>query len=146
MPASCRLLLWAPAAVVVLLALAWVVSLAVTYSIGFAAPQSPWQYELGSYRGSLFVNYHPRYRTHVRPVHFYWFNDRVTESPFGRFASNRSPRPGPSPFWQIHAPFLVLITVAFPLAIGALNSFRFRIWHYLAYTALCGLELAYYLR
>jgi len=34
--------------------------------------------------------------------------------------------------------------VLFPLAIGPFVSYR--LWHYLAYTALAAVELAYYLR
>ena len=43
-------------------------------------------------------------------------------------------------------PIVLLITLVAPLAVGPFLSFRFRLWHYLAYTALVALELAYYLR
>jgi hypothetical protein len=43
-------------------------------------------------------------------------------------------------------PVLLIVTILFPLAIGPFISFRFRLWHYLAYTALVAVELAYYLR
>ena len=45
-----------------------------------------------------------------------------------------------------HIPVPVLVTIWLPLAIGPFLSFRFRLWHYLAYTALVAVELAYYLR
>jgi hypothetical protein len=47
-------------------------------------------------------------------------------------------------FLLVPIPFMS--TVLLPLAIGTFNSFRFRLWHYLAYTALVAVELAYYLR
>jgi hypothetical protein len=140
-----HMLIYAPAVAVVLFVVAWVVSLAGTYIVSFAAPQSRWHYQAGGFRGSLFLNYQflpPQ----QRPVQFFWFNDRVSHSPWGEFASNRSSRPGPSRYWQIHVPFLVLITAVGPLAFGAFHHFRFRLWHYLAYTAVVALQLAYYLR
>jgi hypothetical protein len=57
---------------------------------------------------------------------------------------------GPDPFggserWHF-VPLPTIITALLPLAIGPFISFRFRLWHYLAYTALVAVELAYYLR
>ena len=46
----------------------------------------------------------------------------------------------------VHVPAPVVATALLPLAFGALSSFRFRLWHYLAFTALVAVELAYYLR
>ena len=43
-------------------------------------------------------------------------------------------------------PIPLLGTLILPLAVGPVLAFRFRLWHYLAYTALFALELAYYLR
>ena len=43
-------------------------------------------------------------------------------------------------------PFAVLTIALLPLAIVPFISFRFCIWHYLAYTALVAVELAYYLQ
>jgi hypothetical protein len=47
---------------------------------------------------------------------------------------------------HVMLPQLCLITAVTPLAVGPFLSYRFRLWHYLAYTALVALELAYYLR
>jgi len=44
-----------------------------------------------------------------------------------------------------HLPIPALVTLWLPVAIGPFLSFRFRLWHYFAYTALVALELAYYL-
>ena len=43
-------------------------------------------------------------------------------------------------------PIPLLCTLILPLAAGPFLSFRFRLWQYLAYTALVAVELAYYLR
>jgi hypothetical protein len=43
-------------------------------------------------------------------------------------------------------PIPLLCTLILPLAIGPFLSFRLRLWHYFAYTALLAIELAYYLR
>ncbi len=48
--------------------------------------------------------------------------------------------------WGVGVPILVAITGLLPFAIGPFLSFRFRLWHYLAYTALVAVELTYYLR
>lgn len=50
-----------------------------------------------------------------------------------------------SPGWLV-IPITCLLTVLYPFAIGPFLSFRFRLWHYLAFTALVAIELAYYLR
>jgi hypothetical protein len=47
---------------------------------------------------------------------------------------------------DVFIPIPPLITMVLPFAIGPFISFRFRICHYLAYTALVAVELAYYLR
>jgi hypothetical protein len=47
---------------------------------------------------------------------------------------------------EVAIPLLLCMTGLFPLAVGPFISFRFQIWHYLAYTALVAVELAYYLR
>jgi hypothetical protein len=47
---------------------------------------------------------------------------------------------------RIVLPYPLLITVVVPLALAPFLRFRFRLWHYLAYTALVAVELAYYLR
>jgi hypothetical protein len=48
--------------------------------------------------------------------------------------------------WTMNLPLMLLSTSILPFAIGPFISFRFRLWHYLAYTALVAVELAYYLR
>ncbi len=54
----------------------------------------------------------------------------------------------PAHAWSLggRVPIAFFVTALLPLAIGPFISFRFRLWHYLAYTALVALELAYYLR
>jgi len=48
--------------------------------------------------------------------------------------------------YSANIPIPMLVTVIAPLAIGPLLSFRFRLWHYLAYTVLVAVEFAYYLQ
>jgi hypothetical protein len=46
----------------------------------------------------------------------------------------------------VQVPYPLILTVLLPVTIGPFIVFRFRLWHYLAFTALVALELAYYLR
>lgn len=46
----------------------------------------------------------------------------------------------------VQVPLPVVAAALLPLAFGSLRSFRFRLWHYLAFTAIVAVELAYYLR
>gem|GEM_PF-2911905 len=43
-------------------------------------------------------------------------------------------------------PYACLLAAILPIAVGACTGFRFCLWHYLAYTAIVALELAYCLR
>gem|GEM_PF-534857 len=46
----------------------------------------------------------------------------------------------------VELPIPLLLSLLLPLAIGPFLSFRFNLWHYVAYTTLVAVELAYYLR
>jgi hypothetical protein len=46
----------------------------------------------------------------------------------------------------IEVPIPLIVTALIPLAMKTILSSSFRLWHYLGYTALVALELAYYLR
>ena len=46
----------------------------------------------------------------------------------------------------VRVPIPCLLAALLPIAVGSFTRFRFRLWHYLAYTALVAVELAYYLR
>jgi hypothetical protein len=46
----------------------------------------------------------------------------------------------------LRVPIPLLLVGMLPLAIGPFISYRFHLWHYLAYTALVAVEFAYYLR
>jgi hypothetical protein len=48
--------------------------------------------------------------------------------------------------WRANLPFLLLLTLLLPPAVGPFTHFRFPLWSYFAYTALLAAELAYYLR
>lgn len=47
-------------------------------------------------------------------------------------------------YWS--CPVLCLVTALLPFAVGALTGFRFRLWQWLAYTALVAVQLAYFLQ
>jgi hypothetical protein len=47
---------------------------------------------------------------------------------------------------EFRFPIPLSLTLLLPVALGPFLSFRFRLWHFLAYTALIAVELAYYLR
>jgi hypothetical protein len=49
-------------------------------------------------------------------------------------------------YLNIHIPIACLLTGLLPFAFGPFIAYRFRLWHYLGYTALIAVELAYYLR
>jgi hypothetical protein len=49
-------------------------------------------------------------------------------------------------FFFAVVPIPMLITALLPLAIGPFTRFRFRLWHYLTFTALVSVQLVYYLR
>jgi hypothetical protein len=145
MPTLRRILKYAPAVVMGLLVVAWVVSLVAMFGgnyrygnceigggvtrgtigggVGSAQPNFPdgWSWAL-----------HPRKPSTFREVAGQLLV--YTELPQFRWCC------------ALYLPFLLLITLITPLAIGPFISFRFRLWHYLAYTALVAVELAYYLR
>jgi hypothetical protein len=128
-----RILKYTPAVVLGLLVVAWVVS-------WFGIPRVT--IEIG---GSLYCLELELGSLAARPsdsnVGFYW-------SPYGGVF----PDPGSAWFsadegeYRLGLPIPLINALALALAIGPFISFRFRLWHYLAYTALVALELAYYLR
>jgi len=48
--------------------------------------------------------------------------------------------------YEFGCPHVILMTAVLPLAIGAISSFRFRLWQYFVYMAIIAAELAFYLR
>jgi hypothetical protein len=113
MPTLRRILKYAPAVVMGLLVVVWVVSLGLAPRIW--VPIQRWGSAIALEEGSLA---------------FYYLV--VLDS---SYMYERALIPLP---W--------VMTPMLPLAIGPFISFRFRLWHYLAFTTLVAVELAYYLR
>ena len=145
MPTLRRILKYTPAAVLGLLVVAWVVSLfgKLTLLVGDLRPLAA-----GANGGSLVIAtgnqtgwlYVPR----QSPLEFRLHRTAV-EHPAGRICYNPHPCAGFHNL-RLEVPIACLLGVILPFAIGPFLSFRFRLWHYLAYTAVVAVELAYYLR
>jgi hypothetical protein len=135
MPTLRRILKYTPAAVLGLLVVAWVVS---QYRV-LMIPLGPvGRHVVGIQEGSVTIEYlsnggvdflfKPRSPTSVAS-RLGWLGFIPIEND-----------------WLVMIPISLLVTGSLPLAIGAFTGYRFRLWHYLAFTALIAVELAYYLR
>jgi hypothetical protein len=140
-----RILKYTPAVVIGLLVVAWMVSV-FSYSkiaVGFGRHFVNAIFGIGSLSVSC------------------WKLDQPTELDFHSAASltergfsleqvsgymRFGAMPNSNELFALTLPFPLTIVAFLPLAVGPFISFRFRLWHYLAYTALVALELAYYLR
>ena len=146
MPTLRRILKYTPAVVLGLLVVAWVASIQGYYSV--FRQHGQYAGNLSMYNGSasgflvgggllaqgrqLEDGFIPPPKLGVRSL-------------VGRWGLSTD-QPGWDWSCSIQVPFLVLTTLWLPLAVGSFTAFRFRLWHYLAYTALVAVELAYYLR
>jgi hypothetical protein len=134
-----------PAVVLVLLMVAWVVS---WYSTAVLSLRSGrWYSGVGQEKGTVILDI-----ITVRDGGAFegWMFIPAQQPPVfidmaGRFFS-RKEHPIIESLISGGVPHVCIVTAILPLAIGALTGFRFRLWHYLAYTALVGVELAYYSR
>ncbi len=141
-----RILKYAPAAFIGLLIAGWLASLVGMCSVSFGLPFSQLRYTLTVSDGSLGGSYCDlrwqenefRWYRDYRPLRWSTVAGGFKSYPLYKrtFGSN----------WHAEVPFSILLTALTPVALVPWNSFRFRLRHYLAYTALVALELAYYLR
>ena len=46
----------------------------------------------------------------------------------------------------IEVPIILLLTAMIPIMYGSFSQFRFRLWHFFAFTAVVAIELAFFLR
>jgi hypothetical protein len=111
---------------------AWVVSLWAYIGVDLSNDM-----ELGVQRGSAVWYDLSRWQDRTDADVFVDWGPR-NEPPLGHFDFERS--------LNLTVPIAWPITALLPFAIGPFISYRFRLWHYLAYTALVAVELAYYLR
>jgi hypothetical protein len=155
MPVLRRILKYTPAVVLGLLVVAWVVSRfgMFGWSLRPTYNQDVIRF-YGVAEGSLHVSHH-NYGKFQQDTGWYWLGGcgRSVIAPFPGSETTYVRIPGPyHPEGRgavgviVRIPIPLLLTAILPLAIGPFVSFRFRLWHYLAYTALVAVELAYYLR
>jgi hypothetical protein len=147
MPTLRRILKYTPAVVLGLLVVAWVVSWFGVGSIRW--PLAGYDFAFISGYGSIHLHSIP---SGVSPsfspsCHFqgYKSSDIKFAAIFGS-CGVRVQNFGGVDIVRLAFPYLGLLTGAMPIGAGPFISFRFRLWHYLAYTALVAVELAYYLR
>jgi hypothetical protein len=141
-----RILKYTPAVVLGLLVVAWALSLfgrLVLYG-GNLPPIA-----LGVKDGNLVLGT-GMLAAHLPVPRQRWFSYRsrptLCDRPGGSFLYNPHPCGRAIQNLWLEVPITWLLTLQLPLAIGPFVSFRFRLWQYLAYTALVAVELAYYLR
>lgn len=139
-----RVLRLAPAIVVGLLALAWVVGLFGRATVAFSTSYLH-RVSATAADGSL------TFCTGLAAAPF-----PTSWRPFSRFFGPGESMLGhlryePHPLAgyrcaRLEVPILVLITAVLPLAVGALTRFRFQLRHFFAFVTLFAVELALYLR
>jgi hypothetical protein len=141
-----RILKYTPAVMVGLLLIVWVGSVGREFGLDASLPVRG-RVIIGSENGTCYVGYN-----HMAFTRVYYYSAEHplltrTSQGFGRLKANLEfHSDGRLWRWWFDVPIAFLVSICLPLAIGPFISFRFRLWHYLAYTALVAVELAYYLR
>jgi hypothetical protein len=142
MPTLRCILKYVPAVVLGLLVVAWVASAFAIVGTVLPSTNGGRGYGILCGRGTIAIFYsetYPPNRLHTEIVR--------NPSIIGAFRLRSQHRPlWVAPSLDIQFPLAWIATALLPLAIGPFLSFRFRLWHYLAFTALVAVELAYYLR
>ena len=143
-----RILKYTPAVVLGLLVEMWAVSLFGRLNVTYNRDQAAYlDLELNSGSLSLlYVSSRPRaHRSHGIHWHSFSHWPKIYQYTGELSGVHKKPYNGGKAA-GILIPIVFAATVLAPLAIGPFLPFRFRLWHYLAYTALVAVELAYYLR
>jgi len=136
------ILKYTPLVVMALLVLAWGASLFSAF--GYCVAMDERMRFVQGFEGGSFVVY--AVNETARPGFYFGVDDYYRWVLLGRvhvpnefhYASYRQR--------HLVLPIFLVLTFLLPFAIGPFLSYRFRLWHCLAYTALVALELAYYLR
>jgi hypothetical protein len=142
----CQWLKHLPAAMMALLIAAWGIGTQLSFGLLSPLPAADTYVGIGSGAGSLTLSLNGGFAIRA------WLYAEPADWPmsaksiFGEFQFGRVPAITPASISYLRIPFSWLIIAILPLAVGSLTSFRFRLWHYLAYTTLICLQLAYYLR
>jgi len=139
-----RILRYGPPVFLGLLIAVWLCGCLVRYGVAFAIPATGDEVLLEVHSGTVEFALNVYFLAEYGP---YAQAQRVSiERMLGYFQLRYHSGLAGRPVMELDLPLPLLITLALPLAIGSAIGFRFRLWQYLAYTALVALELAYYLR
>jgi hypothetical protein len=138
----CRIVKYAPAVVMVLLVVVWLVSAFQTLQVWVDYGECTYMLENGPGHFRLYLSRNGFPSEPSLDVSLFKNQFFLEESVLGFLGWGALPHDG----YDLNLPYALLMTAILPLAIGSITSFRFRLWHYLAYTALVAVELAYYLR
>jgi len=148
-----RILKYSPTVLLTLLALAWAAELFGRLGVTYSLRQGP-SLSFESTLGTLGLWHHSAAATGGQPflgpqdgVEWLTFKKRPPGFRYAGIVKTTHHAVCTGGFVTgVQVPVPVVATVCLPVALGALLSFRFRLWHYLAYTALVAAELAFYLR
>jgi hypothetical protein len=139
MPALRRFLKYTPAVVLGLLVVAWVASWFLFWGVGILAGR----FSVSAVNSTVQIICSGAHETELTGVIVQRKPIRWTARVILGHIDYVHRWPG---FVSLYLPSPLLIMVFLPFAAGPFVSFRFRLWHYLVYTALVAVELAYYLR
>ena len=142
MPTLRRILKYTPAAAMGLLVVAWVASLFSQFGACAGRERQEPEWQLGFVGGSAYVSW-TRNRT---ADGWLFFQPRFWEADIQYRVGILGIQYEMPLYAVVLVPIPVCLTALLPLAIGPFLTFRFRLWHYMAYTAAVAVELAYYLR
>jgi hypothetical protein len=145
MPTARRILRFAPAVLLVAICGAWIASWFGAAGVAFVVPviQDEVQIEIQGSTVEFALNVYYL----ERPGAYLVLGRQLSERTILGFIQFRYHMGlHGRPVLETEIPLSILATLVLPLAIGPFLSFRFRLWHCLAYTALVALQLAYYLR
>jgi hypothetical protein len=149
MPILRRILKYASMTMIALLVAAWLASLFCLFEYDVVRNDRP-KNSIGFSNGSMMVT--ALHHSHLMLNNYSGFRFGTARSqgfPLGKLYWAYHQNPSRAGTWTsvtLMIPVPLMLTGILPLLEGASTGFRFRLWHYLAYTALVAVELAYYLR
>jgi hypothetical protein len=145
MPILRRILKFTPAVVLGLLVMAWVASVFTNFGMSSNLPRSGTLSAGAAHSTFHLILTSSRIRMSLFFGGESWWNMELS-SLLGSLAVTWPRGTIKGAFFELQFPAPLLLSLILPIAIAPFISFRFRLRHYLAYTALIAVELAYYLR
>lgn len=121
-----------------LIFLAYLWAISQTKLVGLQHGDGETYYNCYLERGSLVLGEEKSYS--VKGWSSIWIESGQLPPSIGKFSLN-----DPHPATKYHIPLVWFATLLLPIVVGLFTGFRFRLWHYLAFSALLLLELMYYL-